>query len=129
MLGASGLPPWRAAGGRDLGWRGRLTEVDEDVAHGRAVGDEGDDAHRAATVGAHQRENFVDAGEQQRPGIAGGATVGRFGAGWLGRLTDADIVALRLRARHISNPWYAKRDAEGGMEHWRRLHGSQVRID
>jgi len=27
----------------------------------------------------------IDAGEQQRPGIAGGAAVGRFGGGWIGR--------------------------------------------
>jgi len=40
-----------------------LTDVGGDVAHGRAVGDEGDDPHRAATVGAHPRENFVDTGE------------------------------------------------------------------
>jgi len=45
-----------AAGGCDARWRGRLTEVAEDVAHGRAVGDEGDDPHRAATAGAHQRK-------------------------------------------------------------------------
>jgi len=52
---AGGLPQRRAAGGRDAGWRGRLTEVDEDVAHGRAGGDEGDDVHRGATVGTQQR--------------------------------------------------------------------------
>jgi hypothetical protein len=39
---------------------------------------------RICAVGAAEREHFVDAGEQQRPGIAGGATVGRFG-GWIGR--------------------------------------------
>jgi hypothetical protein len=48
--------------------------VDEDVAHGGGVGDEGDDAHRAIAVEAHQREHFVDAGQQQRPGVAGRAT-------------------------------------------------------
>jgi hypothetical protein len=42
------------------------------------VGDEGDDAHRSATVGAPEQEYFVDAGELQRPGMASGAAVGRF---------------------------------------------------
>ena len=36
LLGIGGLPQRRAAGGCDAGWRGRLAEVDEDVAHGRA---------------------------------------------------------------------------------------------
>jgi len=62
VLGVGGLPQWRAAGGGDAGWRGRLTELDEDVAHGRAVDDEGDDAHRAATDRAHQWKNFVPQG-------------------------------------------------------------------
>lgn len=35
----------------------------------------------SATHGAHQREHFVDAGEQQCPGVAGGAPMGRFGGG------------------------------------------------
>jgi hypothetical protein len=50
--------------------------VDEDVAHGRAVGDEGDDAHHAATVGAHEWENFIDAGEQPRPSEKGPTIAG-----------------------------------------------------
>jgi len=32
-------------------------------------------------MGAHERENVVDAGEQQRPSVAGGATMSRFGGG------------------------------------------------
>jgi len=43
----SGGPRAGAMRGGALGF----TEVAEDVAHGRAVGDEGDDAHRAATAG------------------------------------------------------------------------------
>ena len=37
------------AGGGDAGWRGRFTQMIEDVAHGRAVGDEGDDPVRRET--------------------------------------------------------------------------------
>ena len=35
--------------------------------------------------GAHQRKHFVDAGEQQRPGVAGSARWGGFGGGWIWR--------------------------------------------
>jgi len=73
VLGVGGRPQWRAAGGRAAGWRRRLTEVGEDGAHGGGVGDEGDDADFAPVLRARQRANFIDAGEQQRPGIAGGA--------------------------------------------------------
>ena len=41
-------------------------------------------AHLGATERTHQRKDFVDAGEQQRPGIAGGAAVSRFGGGSAG---------------------------------------------
>ena len=62
---------------------GGFAAVGEDVANGGAVGDEGDDPRRGATLGAHEREDLdlVDAGEQQRPGVAGGATMGRLGGG------------------------------------------------
>jgi hypothetical protein len=75
-----------AVGGCDPGWCRGLTEVDEDVAHGLAVGDEGDDAHRTPTLRAAERDHFVDAGQQQRPGIAGGMAVDCFIGGW-GRVT------------------------------------------
>lgn len=78
------------AGGCDAGWRGRLTEVAEDVAHGRAVGDEGDDPHRTATAGTQQRENFAEASEQQRPGLTCGATM----------LRDERGAAIAHRPRH-----------------------------
>jgi hypothetical protein len=55
--------------------RDGFAEMDQDVAHGRGIGDEGDDAHLGATHGAHQREHFVDAGEHQRPRVAGGTNV------------------------------------------------------
>ena len=57
-------------------------EGNEDVAHGGGGGDEGDDAHRAATDRTHQREHCVDAGHQQRPSVAGGTTMRRFGGGF-----------------------------------------------
>jgi site-specific DNA recombinase len=41
VLSAGGLPQRRAAGGRDAGWRGGFTQMAEDVAHTRALGDEG----------------------------------------------------------------------------------------
>ena len=55
MLGAGGLPQRRAAGGRDARWRGGFTQMAEDVAHGRAGGDKGDDPLRATAAGANQR--------------------------------------------------------------------------
>ncbi len=85
LLNIGRLPPWRAAGGWDWWWCRGHTERGEDGAHGGGVGDEGEDAHRAATGRTHEWEHFIDAGEQQRPGIAGGAAVGRFGGGWVGR--------------------------------------------
>jgi hypothetical protein len=54
---AGGFPQRRAAGGRDPGWCRRLTEVVEDVAHGRAVGDEGDDPHLGAAERAAEWED------------------------------------------------------------------------
>jgi len=40
---------------------------EEDIAHHCRRGDEGDDAHVAATLGATEREHFVDAGQQHGP--------------------------------------------------------------
>ena len=84
-LGVGCLPPRRAPGGRDPGWCRRRTEVGKVAARGGGGGDEGDDAHRAATGRTHEWEHFIDAGEQQRPGVAGGTTMRRFGRGWIGR--------------------------------------------
>ena len=76
------FPKWRATGRRYGGWRDRLTEVDEDVAHGRAVGDEGDDPHLGAAERAAEWEDLIDAGQQQCPGVAGSAPMSRFGGGF-----------------------------------------------
>lgn len=54
IFGGNGLLRTRVAalsGGRDAGWHGRLAEVDEDVADGGRVGDEGDDPLFAAAQG------------------------------------------------------------------------------
>lgn len=71
--GIGQVPQRWTASGRDAGWRGRLAETDEEAAHGRAVGERGDDPYRAASVGAGQRKGVVDAGKVQRPGESGGA--------------------------------------------------------
>ena len=75
--GALHLPQWRTAGRGDSGWGDRLAEGDEDVAHHCCLGDEGDDPQVGAAERAAEREDFMDAGEQQDPGAAGGAAVGR----------------------------------------------------
>jgi hypothetical protein len=54
-----GRPQRRAAGGRDPGWCRRLAAVGEDGAYGGRVGDEGDDAHGAATLGAPGRPDLL----------------------------------------------------------------------
>ena len=59
----------------------RLAEVGEDGAHRSGFGDEGDDPHRGRAKRTQQRKDFVDAREQLRPGVAGGAPRCRFGAG------------------------------------------------
>ena len=85
--GVGQVPERRVPGWRDGRRRGGFAEMGKDRAHGRGIGEESDDAHLGATHGAHEREHFVpqgfpsviDAGEQQRPGVAGSAPMGRFG--------------------------------------------------
>ena len=48
--------------GADIHAAGGIVEVGEDGAHGGGVGDEGNDPHLAPTLGAKEREHFVDAG-------------------------------------------------------------------
>jgi len=57
-----------------------------------------DDAHDAATVGAHGWENFIDAGEQPRPSVAGGATMRQFGGGFRAGCGGGEGVATSARA-------------------------------
>jgi len=54
-------------------------EDGEDGAHRDAVGAEGDAAHLRSAERANERKCLVDASEQQGPGVAGGAAVGRAG--------------------------------------------------
>ena len=49
-------------------------------------------------MGAPEWENFVDAGEQQRPGIAGGTAVGRFGGGLRVLAAGGGVIAVDARA-------------------------------
>jgi ABC-type transporter Mla maintaining outer membrane lipid asymmetry ATPase subunit MlaF len=63
-----GVEVTRPGIGRDPGWCRRLAEVDEAVAYRGRIGDEGDDAHLGAPQRTPEREHFVDAAEQQRPG-------------------------------------------------------------
>ena len=54
VLGIGGLPQRRAAGGGDAGWRGRLTEVDEDVGLKRVVPSRAGSCAAAFAYGAHR---------------------------------------------------------------------------
>ncbi len=54
---------------------------EEDIAHYCRRGDEGNDAHLASTIGATEREHFVDAGQQHGPRVASGAASGRLVGG------------------------------------------------
>ena len=47
----------------------------------------------------------------------------------LQELERRERAARRLRARLITHPWYAKGDARGGLDYWRRLHSSMVMTD
>jgi hypothetical protein len=81
------------AGGEWRRGRGQA-EVAEDGIDGLGSGDEGDDAHVGAAVGAEQGEDLVDAGEEAGPAGAGGGALrqvgrggsGRFGLGSVGRV-------------------------------------------
>jgi len=54
---------------------------EEDIAHYGRLGDEGDDAHVASTIGATEREHVVDASQQYGPRVASGAAVEWFVGG------------------------------------------------
>ena len=71
--GIGQVPERRAPGRCDTRRRRGFAEVGENVAHSRAVDDEGDDAHVAAAAETPERENLVEAGERQRPSVTGGA--------------------------------------------------------
>ena len=74
----------RAACGRE-GWRGgRQAEVCEDGVDGLGGGDEGEDTHVGAAVGAGEGKDLVDAGEEAGPAGAGGGALRESGgsAAW-----------------------------------------------
>ncbi len=61
--------------------RGGFAELEEDVADAGRLGDESDELHFGDAAQTHEREHLAAASEQQRPGIAGGAAMGRVGGG------------------------------------------------
>ena len=103
VLVVGGLPQRRAAGGRDAGRRGGFTPMAEDVAHSRAVGDEGDDPYRGAAAGANQRKNLMELlqppryGRHPHRGFLFHASVRRRSGATLGD----PRVKPRLHARHL----------------------------
>ncbi len=64
---------------RQTGWGGRLPQMTEDLPYRHRCGDEADDAHFATAPRTQQGQHFIDAGEQQRPGVAGRLAVQRLG--------------------------------------------------
>ncbi len=76
--GALHLPERRRTGGHQAWRRGRLAQMGQDIAQGTRLNDEGDDSHLAAAARADERKDLIDPREQQRPGVAGGATQERF---------------------------------------------------
>jgi hypothetical protein len=52
---------------------GGKSQVAEDAGHGEGIGQEGENAHLGAAVGAAQREDLLDATGKARPTGAGGA--------------------------------------------------------
>src|SRR5690606_27326361 len=57
----------RCARGGDGWWGGGQVEVAQDGVDGSGVGEEGEDAHGVAALGAAEREDLVDAGEESSP--------------------------------------------------------------
>ena len=56
---------------RQTGWGGRLPQMTENLPYRHRCGDEADDAHLATAPRTQQGQHCIDAGEQQRPGVAG----------------------------------------------------------
>ncbi|MGH8653849.1 MAG: hypothetical protein ACREYE_17505 [Gammaproteobacteria bacterium] len=83
----------RTAGGRgDARCMGRPTEMLKYALNGTQLGDEGDDPHRLATSSAEEREDFIEAGEQHGPEVAG-----------MGRGLGVERIARFCR--RLEKPW------------------------
>jgi hypothetical protein len=98
----------RAAGGGEGRRGGGQAEVGEDGVDGFSGGDEGEDAHVGAAVGAGEGEDLVDAGEEASPAGAGGGAlrcvrqVGGGGvSGSLGSMRPAVCDAVRAGGRRV----------------------------
>ncbi|MEJ2582741.1 MAG: hypothetical protein P8127_14065 [Acidobacteriota bacterium] len=76
----------RSPGRRQSWWGGRQLEVTEDGAGGFGVGEEGEDAHVGAALGAAEGEDLVDAGVELGPAGAGGGA-GEGGGGFLANVS------------------------------------------
>src|SRR5690606_24534542 len=69
----------RGAGGAERWHGGGKSEMAEDAGHDQGVRKEGEDAHLGAAVGAAEREDLIDAGEQSGPAGSGSALLGSRG--------------------------------------------------
>jgi hypothetical protein len=103
-IGVAGrLFGWWRAGGGEWWWGGGKFDVPEDPGDGEGIGEEGEDPHFGAAVGADERQNLVDAGEQSGPaGAAMGPpwtpTMGPFHAD--GNAASGRIAPGSMRRRH-----------------------------
>ena len=87
----------RATRGGEGRRSGGQAEVAENGVNGLGGGDEGEDAHVGAAVGAGEGEDLVDAGEEAGPARAGGG--GRPGVRQVGAGPGRGGVARPLAAR------------------------------
>ena len=87
LIPIDGVPQGRGTRRGNRRRSGRLTDVEEDAPHRFRLGHRRDQPHFAATGRAEQREDGIDAGEEDRPQVTGrcrargvgGAGVGRDG--------------------------------------------------
>ena len=68
------VPERWSARGHQARQRCWLAQMGQDVADGVPIGEEGDDSYFATTALAGERKDLIDPREQQRLGVAGGAT-------------------------------------------------------
>jgi hypothetical protein len=76
LNGPTFLARSRRTSGGHLGWGGGLAQMSEDRADFRRLGDESNDAQRAAAVGTQQGQNFLYARQQHGPQQARGRAPG-----------------------------------------------------
>ena len=82
---------WAARGG-ERRWRGGQLEMLEDLRHAGRLGNNCNETHRVAAIGASQRERLVDARDEESPKRGGTHRESGFGClrrpwalrGWVG---------------------------------------------